>query len=178
MRRQAAGWILVLAILAGAGVGGWFAGSKVVAPQPDAGATAFAEPGAAAGEEESFAAGVGRRRVAATESESPNETLVLGASEMSPFGHAEGLPGRQVLTGTAVAVRSTELSAEIDLQTPAGPATIAVRPGSTFTLRLSRAEQSALQPGAAVAVILNDAGDAVAVLALPADARPVLDPGG
>lgn len=176
MRAQAAGWILVLAILAGAGVGGWFAGSRVVAPQPDEAATAFAEPAAA--EEESFAAGVGRRRVAATESEFPNETLVLGASGMSPFGHAEGLPGRQVLTGTAMAVRSTELSTEIDLQTPAGPATIAVRPGSTFTLRLSRAEQSALQPGAAVAVILNDAGDAVAVLALPAEARPVLDPGG
>ena len=176
MRARAAGWILALAILAGAGVGGWFAGSKVVAPQPDEAATAFAEP--AAGEEESFAAGVGRRRVAATESESPNETLVLGASGMSPFGHAEGLPGRQVLTGTALAVRSTELSTEIDLQTAAGPATIAVRPGSTFTLRLSRAEQSALQPGAAVAVILNEAGDAVAVLALPAEARPVLDPGG
>ena len=176
MRARAAGWIIALAILAGAGVGGWFVGSQVVAPQPDESATAFAAPDSA--EEESAAAGVGRRLVAATESEHPNETLVLGAAGLSPFGHAEGLPGRQVLTGTAMAVRSTDLSTEIDLQTAAGPATISVRSGSTFTLRLSPARQSALRPGAAVAVILNDEGEAVAVLALPAEARPVLDPGG
>ena len=174
MRRRAAGWVLVLAILAGAGVGGWFAGSRVVAPQPDVAATAF---DAADEAEESAAAGLGRRLVASTEAEQPNQELVLGASGLSPFGHGVGLSGRQVLVGTAVGLRATELDAEIDLITRAGPAAIRVRADSTFVLRLARAGLPDLQPGDAVAILLDENGAARAVLALPSDALPVLDPG-
>lgn len=174
MKRRAAGWLLVLAILAGAGVGGWFAGSRVVAPQPDAAATAF-DAGDEA--EESAVAGIGRRSVASTEAEHPNQELVLGATGLSPFGHQVGLAGRQVLVGTAVGLRATDLNAEIDLITRSGQATISVRDGSTFVLRLSRAAQSELQPGDAVAILLDQNGAARAVLALPSAALPELDPG-
>ena len=69
----------------------------------------------------------------------------------------------------------------ITLRNSSGTTTISIRADSTFLLRLGGAEASAIAPGAAVALILeeSDGGRATAVagLVLPADARPVLNPG-
>lgn len=170
--RRAAGWLIALAILAGAGAGGWFAGGEYIAPQPDASLPAAEIDG---GEEGSRV--VGRWRVPSTEAEHPNEALVLGASGFSPFGQPDMLSGRQLLAGRVASIGSSDDGDVIEIETATGPARVAIGGDTTFLLGAGPADQSAIRPGAAVAVLLDEAGRAAAVLALPAQSRPVLDPG-
>ena len=87
MMRRLAGWVFLLGALAAAGLGGWFVGSDIVATQPSDEDLVIAESVVA-----------GRLQIDIDDSAYPNTALVLGASGLSPFGHSEGLQGRQVLT--------------------------------------------------------------------------------
>ena len=186
---------ITLVLLAGAGVGGWFAGAELLAEQPEEPAALAVDAAASEDDEdEGAAAGVaGRVRVGYDPTANVNTALVLGAAGLSPFGQPEGLRGRQVLAGRIVELREERRETEtssglaevvfhaITLRNSSGTTTISIRADSTFLLRLGGAEASAIAPGAAVALILeeSDGGRATAVagLVLPADARPVLNPG-
>ena len=186
---------ITLVLLAGAGAGGWFAGAELLAEQPeDPAALAVDAAAAEDDEDEGAAAGVaGRVRVGYDPTAHVNTALVLGAAGLSPFGQPEGLRGRQVLAGRIVELREERREIEtasglaevvfhaITLRNSSGTTTISIRADSTFLLRLSGAEAAAIAPGAAVALILeeSDGGRATAVagLVLPAEARPVLNPG-
>ena len=186
---------ITLVLLAGAGVGGWFAGAKLLATQPEEPAALAVDAAAPEDDEDAgAAAGVaGRVRVGYDPSANINTALVLGAAGLSPFGQPEGLRGRQVLAGRIVELREERREIEtasglaevmfhaITLKTSSGTTTISIRADSTFLLRLGGADPAAIAPGAAVALILeeSDGGRATAVagLVLPADARPVLNPG-
>lgn len=158
-----AGWLITLAVLAGAGLGGWFVGSDVVATQPSAEDLVIAESVVA-----------GRRQVDIDPAAHPNRSLVLGSSGLSPFGHTDGLQGRQVLAGRVVSISGGKLV----LETVTGRSVLHLREDSTFLLRLERVDPNTIQAGAAVAVILDDSGEfAVAAMVLPADSRPMLNPG-
>ena len=203
MRGRIIGWTLSLLALAGAGLGGWFVGSDLVAPQPEGAPVAVdretgeeidlqalaqgqqqqqeaqtdtadgqADPQAEPTDPDDATIVAGRVTIAVNESADPNRGLVLGASGLSPFGHPDGLRGRQVLAGRVTSVSAGKLL----LDTATGPATIRIVDSSTFLVRLRSGDASEIQAGAAVALILNDDGDAVAAIVLPADSRPVLDP--
>ncbi len=163
MRRRLAGWLIALGALAGAGLGGWYVGSDVVAPQPSAEDLVIAESVVA-----------GRLQVDIDEVAYPNTNLVLGASGLSPFGHAEGLQGRQVLSGRIVSIDIE--NRQLTIETPTGLAQIWLTDETTFLLRLERVDPLSIGSGAAVTVVLDEDGEtALTALALPADARPTLN---
>ena len=186
---------ITLALLAGVAAGGWFAGAELLAVQPEEPAALALDPASDAGAEEGAAAGVaGRVRVGYDPADNVNTALVLGASELSPFGQPEGLRGRQVLAGRVVEVQEesreiptpdgvvTVRGHRITLETSSGAASIWVRPDSTFLLRLGAGDPSGIAAGAAVALWLEDSSEgratAAAALVLPPGVRPVLNPGG
>ena len=154
-------WLIVLGALAAAGLGGWFVGSDVVAPQPSEEDVVVAESVVA-----------GRLQVEVDQAVHPNTSLILGASGLSPFGHSEGLQGRQVLTGQVISVSGGKLI----LDTPTGRAEIRLTDETTFLLRLQRVDPLAIDSGAAVTIVLGEDGEtALAALALPAESRPTLN---
>jgi hypothetical protein len=161
MRRRLLGWLITLAALGGAGVGGWFVGSDIVAPQPSEEDLVIAETVVA-----------GRLQVDIDETAYPNTSLILGASGLSPFGNSEGLQGRQVLTGKVISVSGGKLIVE----TPTGRAEIRLTDETTFLLRMQRVDPLTIGSGAAVTIVLDEDGEtAVTALALPADSRPTLN---
>ena len=161
MMRRTLGWLVLLAALGAAGLGGWFVGSDIVAPQPTAEDVVVAESVVA-----------GRLQIEIDESAFPNTSLVLGASGLSPFGNAEGLQGRQVMTGRVISASN----GYIVIETQTGPAAIQLTDETTFLLRMQRVSPAAIGSGAAVTIILDEDGEtAVAALALPADSRPTLN---
>ena len=146
--------LLSLALLAGIGAGGWFAGSEFLAEQG------------------------GQPPPLIVESQNAgNDLLLLGSSGLSPFGHPEGLRGRQVLVGRTTAIDGDRLRVSTGL----GEATILIGE-TTFLLRLSAISVSAIEAGAAVAIFVGDDGaDPLVVesaLVLPSESRPVLNPSG
>ena len=154
-------WAIALGALAAAGVGGWFVGSDVVAPQPSAEDLVIAENVVA-----------GRLQVDIDEAAHPNASLVLGASGLSPFGNTEGLQGRQVLSGRVISVSGGKLI----IETQTGRAEIRLTDETTFLLRLERIDPQTISSGAAVTIILDADGEtAVAAMALPAESRPTLN---
>ncbi|MCY3922150.1 MAG: hypothetical protein OXG27_07110 [Chloroflexi bacterium] len=161
MRRTIGGWLLVLGALAGAGLGGWFVGTDVVAPQPSEEDIVVAENVVA-----------GRLQVDIDEAAHPNEGLVLGASGLSPFGNQEGLQGRQVLTGRIISVSGGKLV----IDSPTGRAEIRLTDETSFLLRMELVDPSAIGSGAAVTIVLDDDGEtALSAIALPAESRPTLN---
>ena len=161
MRRTVVGWLLVLGALAGAGVGGWFVGTDIVAPQPSEEDIVVAESVVA-----------GRLQIDIDESAHPNTGLVLGASGLSPFGNQEGLQGRQVLTGRVISVSGGKLI----IDSPTGRAEIRLTDETSFLLRMELVDPSVIGSGAAVTIVLDDDGQiALSALALPAESRPTLN---
>ena len=161
MRRTVVGWLLVLGALAGAGVGGWFVGTDIVAPQPSEEDIVVAESVVA-----------GRLQIDIDESAHPNTGLVLGASGLSPFGNQEGLQGRQVLTGRVISVSGGKLI----IDSPTGRAEIRLTDETSFLLRMELVDPSAIGSGAAVTIVLDEDGEtAISALALPAQSRPTLN---
>ena len=161
MTRSILGWLIVLGALAGAGLGGWFVGSDVVATQPTAEDVMVAESVVA-----------GRLQIDIDETAHPNSSLVLGASGLSPFGNAEGLQGRQVLTGRVLSISDGKLI----IDSPTGRSTIQLTDETTFLLRLQRVDPLTIGAGAAVTIILAEDGEtAITAIALPADSRPTLN---
>ena len=161
MMRRLLGWTITLGALAAAGVGGWYVGSDVVAPQPSAEDLVIAENVVA-----------GRLQIDIDETAYPNASLVLGASGLSPFGNAEGLQGRQVLTGRVISVSGGKLI----LETRTGRAEIRLTDETTFLLRLKRVDPLSIGSGAAVTIVLDEDGEtAAAAMALPAESRPTLN---
>lgn len=161
MRRTVVGWLLVLGALAGAGVGGWFVGTDIVAPQPSEEDIVVAESVVA-----------GRLQIDIDETAHPNTGLVLGASGLSPFGNQEGLQGRQVLTGRVISVSGGKLI----IDSPTGRAEIRLTDETSFLLRMELVDPSAIGSGAAVTIVLDDDGEtAISALALPAQSRPTLN---
>ncbi len=159
--RRLLGWLIVLGALAGTGVGGWFVGSDIVAPQPSDEELVIAESVVA-----------GRLQIEIDQAAFPNTSLVLGASGLSPFGNSEGLQGRQVLTGRVISASN----GYIVIETQTGPAAIQLTDETTFLLRMQRVSPAAISSGAAVTIILGEDGQtAIAALALPADSRPTLN---
>jgi len=156
-----AGWLATLGALAAAGVGGWFVGSDIVATQPTAEEIVVAENVVA-----------GRLQIDIDEAAHPNEGLILGASGLSPFGNAEGLQGRQVLTGRVISISGDKLI----IQTPTGRAEIRLTDETSFLLRLQRVDPMTIGSGAAVTIVLEADGDtALTAIALPAESRPTLN---
>lgn len=161
MRRTVVGWLLVLGALAGAGVGGWFVGTDIVAPQPSEEDIVVAESVVA-----------GRLQIDIDESAHPNTGLVLGASGLSPFGNQEGLQGRQVLTGRVISVSGGKLI----IDSPTGRAEIRLTDETSFLLRMELVDPSVIGSGAAVTIVLDEDGEtAISALALPAQSRPTLN---
>ncbi len=161
MRRTVVGWLLVLGALAGAGVGGWFVGTDIVAPQPSEEDIVVAESVVA-----------GRLQIDIDESAHPNTGLVLGASGLSPFGNQEGLQGRQVLTGRVISVSGGKLI----IDSPTGRAEIRLTDETSFLLRMELVDPSVIGSGAAVTIVLDEDGEtALSALALPAQSRPTLN---
>ena len=161
MRRTIGGWLLVLGALAGAGLGGWFVGTDIVAPQPSEEDIVVAENVVA-----------GRLQIDIDEAAHPNEGLVLGASGLSPFGNQEGLQGRQVLTGRVISVSGGKLI----IDSPTGRAEIRLTDETSFLLRMELVDPSAIGSGAAVTIVLdNDGETALSAIALPAESRPTLN---
>ncbi|MCY3568527.1 MAG: hypothetical protein OXH38_07855 [Chloroflexi bacterium] len=161
MMRRLLGWFSLLAALGGVGLGGWFVGSDVIAPQPSAEDVVVAESVVA-----------GRLQIEIDEAAFPNTSLVLGASGLSPFGNAEGLQGRQVLTGRVISASN----GYIVIETQTGQAAIQLTDETTFLLRMQRVSPAAIGSGASVTIILDEDGEtAIAALALPADSRPTLN---
>lgn len=161
MKTRLAGWLITLGALAAAGLGGWFVGSDFIAPQPSAEEIVVAENVVA-----------GRLQVDIDEAAHPNQSLILGASGLSPFGNKEGLQGRQVLTGRVISVSGGKLI----LQTPTGRAEIRLTDETTFLLRLQRVDPMTVGSGAAVTVVLDPDGEtALTAIALPAESRPTLN---
>lgn len=161
MRRRLLGWLIVLAALGGAGLAGWYVGSDIVATQPTDEDLVVAESVVA-----------GRLQIEIDQAAYPNTALILGASGLSPFGNAEGLQGRQVLTGRVVSASNGYLI----IETPTGQAAIQLTDETTFLLRMERVGPRAIGAGAAVTIILDEDGEtAIAALALPADSRPTLN---
>ena len=161
MMRRLLGWFWLLAALGGVGVGGWFVGSDIVAPQPSAEDVVVAESVVA-----------GRLQIEIDRSAHPNTALVLGASGLSPFGNTEGLQGRQVMTGRVISASD----GYIVIETQTGRAAIQLTDETSFLLRMQRVSPAAIGAGAAVTIILDEDGEtAIAALALPADSRPTLN---
>ena len=161
MRRTVVGWLLVLGALAGAGVGGWFVGTDIVAPQPSEEDIVVAESVVA-----------GRLQIDIDESAHPNTGLVLGASGLSPFGNQEGLQGRQVLTGRVISVSGGKLI----IDSPTGRAEIRLTDETSLLLRMKLVDPSVIGSGAAVTIVLDEDGEtALSALALPAESRPTLN---
>ena len=161
MRRTIVGWLLVLGALAGAGIGGWFVGTDVVAPQPSEEDIVVAENVVA-----------GRLQIGIDEAAHPNTGLVLGASGLSPFGNQEGLQGRQVLTGRVISVSGGKLI----IDSPTGRSEIRLTDETSFLLRMELVDPSAIGSGAAVTIVLDEDGEtALSAIALPAESRPTLN---
>lgn len=161
MTRLIVGWLLVLGALAGAGIGGWFVGSDVVAPQPSEEDIVIAESVVA-----------GRLQIDIDETANPNTGLVLGASGLSPFGNKDGLQGRQVLTGRVISVSGGKLI----IDSPTGRAEIRLTDETSFLLRLQHVDPMTIGSGAAVTILLDDDGEtALSAIALPAESRPTLN---
>ena len=155
------GWLVTLAALAAAGVGGWFVGADILAPQPSEADTVVAENIRA-----------GRIQVQVDGSAYPNDALILGASGLSPFGTSEGLQGRQVLSGQVISISGPKLI----LQTPTGRAEIRLTDETSFLLQMERVDPASIGAGAAVAIVLAADGEtAISALALPAESRPSLN---
>jgi hypothetical protein len=161
MIRRVAGWLITLSALGAAGIGGWFVGTDIVAPQPSEEDIVVAESVVA-----------GRLQIDVDQAAYPNTALILGASGLSPFGNSEGLQGRQVLTGRVISVSGGKLI----LETPTGRAEIRLTDETTFLLRLERVDPLTIGSGAAVTIVLDEDGEtAVSAIALPADSRPTLN---
>ena len=161
MTRRLLGWLIITGALTAAGVGGWYVGSDVIATQPSAEDLVTAESVVA-----------GRLQIDIDETADPNAGLVLGGSGLSPFGNAEGLQGRQVLTGRVLSISDGKLI----IDSPTGRTTIQLTDETTFLLRLQRVDPLTIGAGAAVTIILDDDGEtAITAIALPADSRPTLN---
>ncbi len=161
MIRRLTGWLIILAALGGAGVGGWYVGSDVVATQPTEEDLVVAETVVA-----------GRLQIEVDQADYPNTALILGASGLSPFGNSEGLQGRQVLIGRVVSASDGYLV----IETATGQAAIQLTDETTFLLRMERVGPRAIGAGAAVTIILDEDGEtALTALALPAESRPTLN---
>lgn len=155
------GWLLVLGALAAAGIGGWFVGTDVVAPQPSEEDIVVAENVVA-----------GRLQIDIDEAAHPNRGLVLGASGLSPFGNQEGLQGRQVLTGRVISTSGGKLI----IDSPTGRAEIHLTDETSFLLRMELVDPSMIGSGAAVTIVLDANGEtALSAMALPAESRPTLN---
>lgn len=146
--------ILAGGTLIGLGVGGWFLGNEGLAhdaaPPPPVIVTTSVEvaPGASG-------------------------SLVIPRSGLSPFGHHGGLLGWQLLVGRVTSVETDSIHAA----TAAGDVTIALH-GSPFLLRLVSAGADAIEPGAAIAIVLRagtpeSAVTAESALVLPVSIRPM-----
>jgi hypothetical protein len=146
--------LIILAILA---VGGWFLGAELLADE------------------------AGPSTPIIVRSEVPGATttdssLVIPLSGLSPFGHPNGLIGRQVLVGHVTEVGEDSFIAD----TASGPATFRFNDDSSFLLRLGRGSRSDIVPGVSVAILADESSDAAAdgsvtahsILVLAPDVRP------
>lgn len=158
---RALGWLVIIAALAGAAAAGWIVGADVVATQPTDAEQLISDTASA-----------GRLQVDIDAAAHPNDRLILGESRLAPFGNAEGLQGRQVISGRVVDVSE----GQIILDTPTGRTIIGLTDETSFLLRMVRVDSSTIGAGAAVSVVLDDDGEtAIAALALPAESRPSLN---
>lgn len=153
--RGLAAWFGVLAI---AGVAGWLVGAELIAQTPRQPEPIVITP-------------------ATPDARGVTGELIIPRSGLSPFGHAGGLPGRQVLIG-----RITESDTEtITLVWAGGTTRLHFTEGSGFLQRLEEAPDALIEPGAAVALIVaeSDDGELVAQsgVLLPETSRPQIVPG-
>ena len=149
--------VLDLVILGALAAGGWLVGAELLAHQAGPASPINVVSGVEG-------------------AQTSDGTLVVPLSGLSPFGQNSGLEGRQVLVGRVREVGEGFFVAD----TPIGPARFTFADDSSFLLRLTSGGPADLQPGAAIAVLASSSGDgsfeASAVLVLPLDSRPSIQP--
>ena len=148
-------WLGVLVI---AGAAGWLVGAELIAhsarqPEPVLVSPATSSARGVAGD------------------------VIVPRSGLSPFGHAGGLPGRQVLIG-----RVTRSDREtVTLAWAGGRTRFRFADGSSFLLRLAEDPEVTIEPGAAIALIVAELDDgnliAQSGVLLPEESRPQIVPG-
>ena len=103
--------------------------------------------------------------------------VIVPRSGLSPFGHAAGLPGRQVLIGRVTGSDRETLT----LAWAGGRTRFRFAKGSSFLLRLAQEPEAPIEPGAAVALLVVESagGELIAQsgLLLPEESRPQILPG-
>lgn len=103
--------------------------------------------------------------------------VIVPRSGLSPFGHAAGLPGRQVLIGRVTGSDHETLT----LAWAGGRTRFRFAKGSSFLLRLAQEPEAPIEPGAAVALLVAESagGELIAQsgLLLPEESRPQILPG-
>ncbi|MCY3887498.1 MAG: hypothetical protein OXG19_07335 [Chloroflexi bacterium] len=104
-------------------------------------------------------------------------SVIVPRSGLSPFGHAAGLPGRQVLIGRVTGSDRETLT----LAWAGGRTRFRFAEGSSFLLRLAQEPEATIEPGAAIALLVSEsAGGALIAqsgLLLPEESRPQVLPG-
>lgn len=152
-----AAWLVVLVAV---GAAGWWLGTEVLANEPQRPPPVVVEaPDVApprAGE-----AGVGAG-------------VIVPRGGLSPFGHADGLRGRQVLVGRVVAADDFTIT----LDWAGGRTLLRFHVGSDLLLRLAEAPGQPIEPGSAIALLVSEAGGEIVAqsgVLLPESSRPVND---
>ena len=152
--QSVAGWLIVLL---GVGVGGWFLGAEVVANEAQRPPTVVVQSVDVA------APAAGQTGVGAG--------VILPIGGLSPFGHPDGLLGRQVLIGRVVSVDADSLIVDW----AGGRTVLRFAEDSDLLLRLSADSSLPIEPGAAIALLVDEAGGEIVArsgLVLPEGSRP------
>lgn len=148
------GWLIAML---GVGLGGWLLGAAVLANEAQRPPTVVVEASTVAppapGE-----SGVG-------------DGVIVPIGGLSPFGHADGLLGRQVLIGRVVSVDPTS----VVLDWAGGRTVLRFAPDADLLLRLASVPAGSIEPGASIALLVDDAGGEIvarSALVLPEGSRP------
>lgn len=154
------GLVVWLIVLVGVGIAGWLVGTDIVANKaqrpppiiveaPDVAPPAPDESGVGAG-------------------------VIVPRGGLSPFGHPDGLRGRQVLVGRVV----TADRLTITLDWAGGRTMLRFTEDSDLLLRLAVDPGQPIEPGSAIALLVSEQeGEIVALsgVLLPETSRPIND---
>jgi hypothetical protein len=149
-----------LVVLVGVGVAGWVLGTQVLANEPQRPPPVVVEAPAVApprANESGVGAGV-----------------IVPRGGLSPFGHADGLRGRQVLVGRVVAADASTIT----LDWAGGRTLLRFTEDSDLLMRLAVAPGQPIEPGSAIALLVSEEdGEIIARsgVLLPESSRPVND---
>ena len=157
-RRGWQGLVAWLIVLVGVGIAGWLVGTDVVANKAQRPPAIVVEaPDVAPPAPNESGVGVG---------------VIVPRGGLSPFGHPDGLRGRQVLVGRVVAADRLTIT----LDWAGGRTMLVFTEDSDLLLRLAVDPAQPIEPGSAIALLVSEqAGEIVALsgVLLPEASRPI-----